>query len=270
MKLPINRNVFLTKLMSLGCVWMTLLAPAHSANFYNKHAERWFWYQDPPVSEDDFEEKKHETKETTAPKAPLTLAQKAHRQMETFKKQLEDLKVIALVSPTPSNVEAYMRIQKEMVDRSEDFSKTWQQVVLNTAELNPKVENPTAQYARHIKNDQLTEQKSKTIHGLAQTYGLIYFFKGNCPYCTGFAPIVKMFADKYNWQVMAVSLDGSPSEVFEDSRPDNGIGEALNIKSVPALIAYNAETNDVIPISYAMTSLDQLENNIMALVGEKS
>ena len=67
---------------------------------------------------------------------------------------------------------------------------------------------------------------------------------------------------------MAISLDGSPSEVFDDSRPDNGIAHALAIKSVPALIAYNGETNDVIPISYAMTSLDQLENNIMALVGD--
>jgi conjugal transfer pilus assembly protein TraF len=76
-----------------------------------------------------------------------------------------------------------------------------------------------------------------------------------------------MFADKYNCNVLAISLDGSPSEVFADSRPDNGIAQALNIQSVPALIAYNSETNDVIPISYAMTSLDQLENNVMALAG---
>ncbi|MDP5012729.1 MAG: conjugal transfer protein TraF, partial [Alphaproteobacteria bacterium] len=78
---------------------------------------------------------------------------------------------------------------------------------------------------------------------------------------------VKMFAEKYSWNVLAISLDGSPSDVFSDSRPDNGIAQALDIKSVPALIAYNGETNDVIPISYAMTSLDQLESNVMALVG---
>jgi conjugal transfer pilus assembly protein TraF len=77
-----------------------------------------------------------------------------------------------------------------------------------------------------------------------------------------------MFAEKYNWNVLAISLDGSLSEVFSDSRPDNGIAQALAIKAVPALIAYNGETNDVIPISYAMTSLDQLENNVMALVGD--
>ena len=237
------------------------------ADFYKRHAEGWFWYKDPPVLEEPDEPK--ERKSEATPKIPDTPAARAHREMANFKKKLDDLKVLALVDPTAHNVETYMRVQKEMVDRSEKFSKTWQQVVLSSADLNPEVKNPTAQYARHVQNDVNDALKEKTIRSLSKTYGLIYFFKSNCPYCTGFAPIVKMFAEKYNWNVMAISLDGSPSDVFPESRPDNGIAQALDIKSVPALIAYNGEANDVIPISYAMTSLDQLENNVMALVGDQ-
>ena len=269
MTLPIKSKTRLLKTIMVCGLIVKIISVAYCTDFYKKHAEGWFWYQDPPVIDEEKEEKekKDETKESKPRQTPLNLAQKAHKQMETFKKQLEDLKVIALVNPTPQNVASYMRVQKEMVDRSENFSKTWQQVVLTNADLNPEVQNPTAQYAQHIQHDVKTQQKKQTIARLSKTYGLIYFFKGNCPYCTGFAPIVKMFADKYNWQVMAVSLDGSPSDIFPDARPDNGIGEALQVKSVPALIAYNADTNDIIPISYAMTSLDQLENNVMALVG---
>ena len=265
-KMNVIRKVCVCTLLLFGTTH------GYTTDFYKKHAEGWFWYQDPSVIEEEKEEKenKDETKEKQPSQTPLNLAQKAHKQMETFKKQLEDLKVIALVNPTPQNVASYMRIQKEMVDRSENFSKTWQQVVLTNADLNPEVQNPTAQYAQHIQHDVKTQQKKQTISRLSKTYGLIYFFKGNCPYCTGFAPIVKMFADKYNWQVMAVSLDGNPSDIFPDARPDNGIGEALQVKNVPALIAYNSDTNDIIPISYAMTSLDQLENNVMALVGGES
>lgn len=237
-------------------------------DFYHKHAEGWFWYQDPPLLEKDDQPEVKKAIETQ--KSPETPAEKAKRVLEAFKKQLEEAKTIALVDPSPKNVETYMRIQKEMVERSEHFSKTWQSVVLQNAELNPEVTNPTAQYARHVYNDQQRKTKEKTIEGLAKTHGLIYFFKADCPYCTGFAPIVKMFAEKYRWNVMAISVDGSTSEMFPEARPDNGIAAALNIQSLPALIAYNAETNDVIPISYAMTSMDQLENNIMALVGEAS
>lgn len=237
-------------------------------DFYHKHAEGWFWYQDPPLLEQD--DTKELKKPTETHKSPETLAERAKRVLEAFKKQLEDAKTIALVEPTSKNVETYMRLQKEMVERSEHFSKTWQSVVLQNAELNPEVTNPTAQYARHVYNDQQQKTKEKTIAGLAKTHGLIYFFKADCPYCTGFAPIVKMFSEKYNWNVMAISVDGSTSELFPEARSDNGITAALHVQSLPALIAYNAETNDVIPISYAMTSMDQLENNIMALVGETS
>lgn len=254
------------KLIVTTCMACLMFGQANGSDFYTKHAEGWFWYQDPPLI--DEEEKKEVKKEVSNANTPDSPSQKAHKQMEAFKKKLEDLKVIAMVDPTPHNVETYMRVQKEMVDRSESFSKTWQQVVLQRADLNPEVNNPTAQYAQSAKNEILDKNKQKIISGLSKTYGLIYFFRGNCPYCTGFAPIVKMFADKYNWNVMVISLDGSSSEIFPDIRPDNGISEALQIKSVPALIAYNSETNNVIPISYAMTSLDQLENNVMALTGE--
>ncbi len=241
-----------------------LMTPARCADFYTKHAEGWFWYQNPPIIDEDTKPKKQEA----TPTAPESPSQKAQRHMAAFKKKLDDAKVMALIDPTPHNVETYMRVQKEMVDRSEHFSKTWQQMVLTHSDLNPEVKNPTAQYARHVQNDMATAEKTETITRLSKTYGLIYFFKSNCPYCTNFAPIVQMFADKYNWSVLAISLDGSASEVFKESRPDNGIAQALDIKSVPALIAYNGETNDIIPISYAMTSLDQLENNVMALVGD--
>ena len=244
----------------------------YADDFYHKHAEGWFWYQDPPVIDTDMreKEKKDETPKTESTQTPFTVAQKAHRQMEIFKKQLEDLKVIALTSPTTSNVEAYMRHQREMMERSENFSKSWQQVVLTNPELNPEVTHPTAQFAKPILYEMKETRKKQIMAELSKTHGLIYFFKGNCPYCTGFAPIVKMFAEKYNWQVMAISLDGSPSDVFPEARPDNGIGAALKIQSVPALIALNAETNEVIPISYAMTSLDQVEHNVMALVERDS
>ena len=269
MILRINRTLLLTCVMALGFIWTMSCTFAHNTDFYQKHAEGWFWYQDPPVigDEDDEKVKKADMPKTEHAQTLVTATEKAHQQMNHFKKRLEDLKVIAMINPTPANVEAYMRRQHAMITRAETFSKTWQQVVLTHPDLNPEVHNPTAQFAKPIVYDGQENRKKQMIADLSKTHGLIYFFKGNCPYCTGFAPIVQLFAKKYNWQVMAVSMDGSSSDVFPEARPDNGIGATLNLKSVPALMAFNAETQDVIPISYAMTSLDQLEQNVMTLVG---
>lgn len=259
-------TLFTKKSVTVLSLLILFGASGHAADFYKKHGEGWFWYKDPPILYEP--EEPLERKEHSPAKQPASPAARAMLEMAAFKKKLEELKVLALVQPTSENVENYMRVQKEMVDRSDRFSKTWAQVVLSNADLNPEVVSPTAQYARHVQNEMDTTHKEKTINTLSKTYGLIYFFKGNCPYCTGFAPIVKMFSEKYNWNVLAISLDGSSSDVFPEVRPDNGIATALDIQSVPALIAYNSETNDVIPISYAMSSLDQLENNVMTLVGD--
>jgi conjugal transfer pilus assembly protein TraF len=236
-------------------------------DFYKKHGEGWFWYQDPKFEE----EAKEPEPKPDAPKrvSPPTIEERARARVEKVKKDLEEAKFVALEFPSEENTEKYMRLQKEMMDKANTFSKVWQQVVLKNPDLNPEVRNPTAQYVRSTLYAEKDREKMTKIKALSKSHGLIYFFKKGCPFCTQFAPIVQMFAQKYNWSVMAVSVDGSASEQFPNAMPDNGIVTALNIQNVPALIAFNAETNSLLPISYAAASLEQLENNIMALIGDK-
>jgi len=239
-----------------------------SEGFYKKHGEGWFWYKDPlPVEEKDEEKNEADNKGIvqTSPKN-LTPEERATKEVLAYKKLIEDKKNLALAHPTFENVESYMRIQQDMMQKARQFGQVWQNVVLNEPELNFERTYPTAQYARHIQNDEQQKQKESLIRSLSQEYGLFYFFKGGCPACEGFSPIVKLFADKYSWEVMAISVDGSPNPLFDNIQMDNGMAEGLGIKAVPALIAYHPTTENLIPISYAMTSLDRLEENIVSLM----
>jgi conjugal transfer pilus assembly protein TraF len=250
-------------LISLMVGWM-ILASSQASHFYERHAEGWFWYepgtwnQEPGIR-----------KEETAEDKPRSLAEKASETLAAYKKNLEQKLHLALMSPTSQNVQQYMQAQKEMMERSEQFSKRWQQVVLMNPDLNQEVKFPTAQYARHVYDDQIRQKTEQTIQRFSKTFGLFYFFSGDCPYCHEFAPIIKMFAEKYQWEVMAISMDGSSIDLFENTQKDNGIAAALGVQSVPTLMAYNATTQELVPLSYAPTSLDQLEANIMVLVGEE-
>lgn len=250
------RNGFLSLCLS-SFVWAEAEKP-----FFDRHAEGWFWYHDPEIVE---EEKDAEKKDTSSPASKVPDATK---KIMAEKKEMEKVLHQALVQPTEQNVQNYMVKQQEMVKRSKMFSKTWERVVLMNPELNHEREFPTAQYARQRQDKDRETQKVEHIKSLSKQFGLFYFFQANCSYCEGFSPIVKMFSEKYQWDVLAVSLDGSKHQLFQ-TVPNTGMAEALDIRGVPALIAFNPHTNELIPISFAMMSLDRLEDNIMALTGDR-
>ena len=246
-----------------GCIQA---AASQEQDFFKKHAEGWFWYQDEPLKQ---EEESQQNKDAGSPQSSpkkLTAEESATKQVEAYKREIEGKRNLALAAPTYENVAAYMRIQQEMAQKARYFGQTWQQVVLNEPDLNFERKYPTAQYASHIQDDEQQKRKMDTIRKLAQEYGLFYFFKSGCPACEGFSPIVKLFAEKYAWEVMAISIDGSPNSFFPNTQVNNGMAEELGIKAVPALIAYHTATGNLIPISYAMTSLDRLEDNINVLM----
>jgi conjugal transfer pilus assembly protein TraF len=229
---------------------------AHDS-FYNRHSEGWFWYQESGIGNQESEK-------------PAKLDDNPSNSLEAYKKKLEQTLHQALMNPTEQNVKAYMTNQKDMMERAEAFSRVWQKMVITNPNLNRDVAYPTSQYVRPIYEAQVRHKKEATMAGLSATFGLFYFFKEGCSYCTAFAPIVKRFSEKYGWDVMAISVDGSSSEVFPKAQEDQGMVAALGIESLPALVAYNAQTQELVPISYASISLDQLEDNVLALVGEKS
>ena len=237
-------------------VFMSSSAMAHDS-FYNRHSEGWFWYRESGI------ERQESGKQTAEGK-------KASELLQQYRQKLEHSLHQALMNPTEQNVKTYMINQKDMMERAEAFSRVWQKMVITNPNLNRDVAYPTSQYVRPVYEAELRHKKETTMAGLSATFGLFYFFKEGCSYCTAFAPIVKRFSEKYGWDVMAISVDGSSSEIFPKAQEDQGMVAALGIESLPALVAYNAQTQEIVPLSYAAISLDQLEDNVMTLVGEKS
>jgi conjugal transfer pilus assembly protein TraF len=117
------------------------------------------------------------------------------------------------------------------------------------------------------------EERKKTVQlisSLKESYGLFYFYAGACAYCQAFSPILKRFADKYGWEVMAVSIDSTPSDMFPHWQIDNGLAEQWNVQTLPSVFAINPDTNHIIPIANGFTAIDVMEQRIMTIVkGQK-
>jgi conjugal transfer pilus assembly protein TraF len=226
-------------------------AIAYEERFFDTHTRGWYWY----------EEQKSEKE-----KKPSASAQGASLKMQALRAQLERTLDQAVLYPTEKNIISYILLQEKIADKSEKFANNWQKVLYTHPELDRRIKHPTTQAALPIYYQLQRQQNQKKIAKIAKEYGLLYFYKGSCPYCVAFSPVVRDLAARHNLTVLGVSLDGMVAQEFPDSKKDNGIASSLNVSVVPALIAVHPKTGKQIPIAYGFISQSEMEARINLLV----
>ncbi len=243
-----------------GFILLCLLSVSTlNAGFVDRKAEGWHYYE----TLEHPEEPKEDQKEDQSPVAP------PEERLASFKKEVERLKAVAVMEPTYNNVKAYMTIQKEMMDKASAFSSRWMEVVFTTPQLDHNIKSPTSQAGRHVFLAEKRHQMDQEIARLSETYGLFFFYSGSCAYCKKFAPIVKAFSERYGWDVMAISMDGSTLPEFPDAVVDNGIAARFQIEDVPLLMAVNPETGKTDVLSHGFSSQQQIIDRIRVLILER-
>ncbi len=237
---------------------------AKPPSFFEKRAEGWHWYEN-RLRLNDRKTSKREEEKNSSGGSSSSSAPTPTEKIEAQRKALETKLHTAILEPSDENLITYIMAQKALMDQSQRFSEVWKKVVLNTPSLDETLIHPVDQNARHIYYDEQRNKLSKKIQALASEYGLFFFFRKNCSYCHYFAPIVKRFADKHNWSVLAISLDGGILPEFPHAKGDNGISERLGISHVPALIALHPKTRKLIPLAYGFVSENEIEERIELL-----
>lgn len=220
-------------------------------NFYQRHAEGWHWYCDSDQSSVSSVQKEPSLNPTEV--------------IEGQRKKIEQKLHAAIVEPSRENIASYILAQKALMDQSQRFSESWKKVVMTTPSLDETLIHPVDQNARHVYYREKNQDLQDKIKKLASEYGLLFFFRERCPYCHGFAPIVKSFAKTHGWSVLPVSLDGGTLPEFPQAKQDNGIAERLGISHVPALIALHPESGKLIPLAYGMVSISEIEERVELL-----
>lgn len=224
-----------------------------SAAYWLRNREGWFWYRDPPASTP--------RPAPSAPKPPRELVE-----FEAMQKRLEDLKRVAVMNPTDANLAAYMRYQRMVMNKSEHFAERWQRLVWTVPDLDYGMTGrPTNAMAINVFDEQQRERQAQTIKSLAATHGLIFVFRGDCPHCHRFAPILKRFEEEFGFTVLAISMDGRAIPEYPNARPDNGMAARLNATAVPALYLTAPTTRQIVPVGFGVMSMTDLVERIAAL-----
>lgn len=227
-------------------------------SYWLRNQEGWFWYRDPPPP--------------AAKAAPPAAAPRAPEldRFEAMQKRLDDLKRIAVMSPTNANLLAYMRYQRFVMNKSEAFAERWQRLVWTVPELDYGLTGrPTNAMAVGVFDRQRQELQAQRIRALAETHGLIFIFRSDCPYCRRFAPILKRFEQAFGMLVFPVSLDGKGLPEYPDPQADNGTAARLNASVVPALYLTAPARREIRPVGFGLMALGDLVERVAALAEEK-
>jgi conjugal transfer pilus assembly protein TraF len=231
--------------------------------WFQRHAEGWFWYIDPPAEEEAAEE-------VPEPQPPLVTPAvfNPKAELEAFQKKLENAQALAIMHPNRENVMAFLYLQKEVMDRSQAFSESWQHVVWTTPALDHTLVRPTSPKAVSAYYDAQNESRKIKLQQLAQTHGLFYFFRESCPYCKQFSPILKSFATRHGFHVTAISMDGGPTPGFPNPQLDNGTATRLGVQTVPAVYLVEPRSRSIQPISFGLLGPTELEERIDSLMND--
>jgi conjugal transfer pilus assembly protein TraF len=223
--------------------------------YWLRNREGWFWYRDPPALP---------RRLAPAPRPRRELAD-----FEAMQQRLEDLKRVAVMNPTDGNLTAYMRYQRMVMDKSEHFAERWQRLVWTVPDLDYGLSGrPTNATAINVFDEQQRERQAQTMKDLAATHGLIFVFRGDCPHCHRFAPILKRFEEEFGFTVLAISMDGHAIPEYPIAKPDNGMAARLNVTAVPALYLTAPATREIRPVGFGVMSMTDLVERIAALAQE--
>jgi len=195
----------------------------------------------------------------------------AVERMAAITRQLDELKARAILEPTEENVIAYVRFQREQLDRASTFSDTWQRALWQNPDLDYTLQRPVSTVGKRAWLDNRKADRDAVMASLSQRYGLFYFYAQSCGACELFAPILRSVADSHRLAVMAVSMDGGPSREFPNYVVDAGQRARMGIpgKETPALVLFDTVTKRTIPVGYGILSADEIMDRIFALTNTK-
>ena len=240
---------------SIASVVAVETQPEPSGTYWLRNREGWFWYRDPPAPMNPSKAS------PLPPSRPPELVK-----FEAMQQRLDELKRVAVMNPTDTNLVAYMRYQRFVMNKSEVFAERWQRLVWTVPELDYGLSGrPTNSMAIGAFDEQQQIRQAQVVRNLASTHGLLFIFRSDCPYCHRFAPILKRFEQEFGMTVFPVSLDGRGLPEYPNPQTDNGIATRLNASVVPALYLTAPSKRQIRPVGFGVMALTELLERIAAL-----
>jgi conjugal transfer pilus assembly protein TraF len=169
-------------------------------------------------------------------------------------------------------VTAYIRFQREQLDRASLFSDVWQRAIWQDPDLDYTLQRPVSTLGKRQWQDARSSERDTVMGNLSQRYGLFYFFAQSCGACEVMSPIVQGVASTWHITVRAISTDGGPSRHFPNYTVETNQRTRMGLepKVTPAVVLWDAAKGRAIPVGYGVMSADELQDRIYLLTSKEA
>lgn len=200
---------------------------------------------------------------------PETIGEIATKQIEDIRKRHDELLNIATIFPTEENVRAYIKYNQKVLDSSSYFAEVATRSIWQNPEINYALKRPINSVGKRTWIDDRNQKQEETMLNLNERYGVFFLYRSDCPYCHAYSPVLKAFSEKYNLNVMAISLNGGILKEWPETKIDKGQSKLLKITTVPATILFDKKTSEIVPIGFGALSEQELLTRIHTLTKTK-
>lgn len=213
----------------------------------------WQWYN---------ESRKRQTEDPAAsvapPAQPGIMDKLAALQQATTRAKSE-----AILYPGVENFTRYFRLQNFWAQQAGLFAMSAKKAMLAHPELDYNLQH--SHYNGTVRNQLAADfaDQRRAIEGLAQHYGVMFFYRGQDPIDGQLVQVVKNFRETYHLSVIPVSVDGIVNPLLPDTRMDGGQAGRLGIRHFPALMLADPKSGTVRPVSYGFISQDDLAKQFL-------
>ena len=215
----------------------------------------------------DREEPEEDVQPPPASAAPTPPAGTATERIDALRRALEEARARAILAPTTENVAAYLRLQRDTLQRAATFSDVFRRTVWAEPALDYTLTRPVGALAKQVWSDARRAERDAALANLSERYGLIYLGHAGCAACKVFGPLLRAFALRHGLDVLAVSTTGEALEGWPEAVPDAGRAARLGLAGVPlpAVVLFDSRTKRVIPVGFGVLAEDQLAERIFVL-----
>jgi hypothetical protein len=203
------------------------------AKFFDSKKEGWHFYCDPCNS-------------NPAEYPPKTIPE--------LKKQLQAALDQAIWQPTPGHVLRYMKLQKMLMDKSEQFAAAWEQVIIMHPEFDPTIKNPTSYYgslhAREVQEKKSAGQLKKHMKDYA-----LFLVVGRDEMSAALTAVVQDMAKYRGYQIMIVNGQDQSDHLSQ-----------FGIKRLPALLMIHVPSGKRFILTYGLIGADKIEERMVQVI----
>lgn len=207
-----------------------------SNDYCSRNLGTWFYCETEPVEADA---DVADSQEPGGAAADLAAA-------ETFKKEMEDARIVAVWNPTDENVRRYYAYQQVTMQKSGLFADMARRMIWSDPSLDYTLQRPISASAKSEWSEARTTDRDLFFRGIFDQIGIFYVYRGSCGPCRVASPIVRQFGQRYGFVIKPISADGAGNPEFPDAAADRGQLKAWGITDpvTPAYLIFQKPSLD--------------------------